>query len=440
MARLKARLAVGLFGLVTVVMLASALPGVRIAPLALSHFGFVDLDVYRQAAQVVVAGRPLYAARFRMGFGFTYPPAAAMVMLWLAVVPLALDKVVVTLLNVAFVAVIVRGTLRLSRGPGSPRGGLAATSLLATLALCTEPVISAIGYGQVDLLIAALVLADLTRGARSRWGGIGIGGGAALKLTPLVFIPYLVLTGRARMAVRAAATFVASIAVSFLVMPRDAMAYWGGALLDTSRVTGRRPFAGRGPANQSLRGTLLRIAAGSPHLTLLWLAACGLVLGAGLLLAVRAARRGDEGQGFVLTALTGLLICPVSWTHHWVIAVPGVLLAVSAPGCALRRRLIVAAVALGSPAIWLVIERHPEGAHLGPIGLLLGDSYVLAGLATIFVAGLVELRRLSSRSRQAPGRLTHPGQPAHPGQRRSTWPTSGAGQRDLRDIPDPHSG
>ena len=47
-----------------------------------------------------------------------------------------------------------------------------------------------------------------------------------MKLTPLVFVVYLMLTGRMRAAVTALATFAAAVGVGFLVAPADSVTYW----------------------------------------------------------------------------------------------------------------------------------------------------------------------------------------------------------------------
>ncbi len=277
--------------------------------------------------------------------------------------------------------------------------------LVAAVALWAEPIMTTLGYGQIDLLITACVVVDLVYGERSRAGGLGIGLAAALKLTPLVFIPYLAFTGRGRMAARALAAFLVSIAVALLVIRRDATTYWfGGKFMDLSRVTGGNPHAGSGAANQSLRGALLRILPGTSHLTLIWLLASLAVAAVGLLLAVRAARRGDEAWGFMLVALTGLLICPVSWTHHWTIAAAGVIALLGSRGRPVLSALkVVAAIAFvaGSSAIWFVIRFGAE-RHLGATGVLLGNLYVFIGLATIAAAAVLEFRHAVGRRDHAP--------------------------------------
>jgi alpha-1,2-mannosyltransferase len=376
---------------------------------SLHRFGFFDLRVYRQAAGIVAHGGPLYATTLSRHLGFTYPPAAAVLFLALRLVSLRADEALVTTLNLGLVVVVAHAALRLrARSPSAPerRPRRAGTAwLLAAAAVWIEPVTTAIGYGQIDLLIAALVIVDLARDGRSGSAGIAIGLAAGLKLTPLIFVPYLLFTGRRRAAGRALLTFVGSIVFAFLTVPADARAFWGGAVFDTSRVTGRQ-HSGGGPANQSLHGLLMRIAPGLPHLGVVWALSCVCVGGVGLLLAVRSARREDMARGFALTAVTGLLVSPISWTHHWAIAVPGLLLSAGAARRWPVRVLLAAAtatLAAGASVIWLVIDAHPLGEHLGAGGFLLGDLYVLAGLAAIAAAAVAELVAL----RSAAGRRVH---------------------------------
>jgi len=373
----------------------------RIAPLPLLHplrdYNFFDLRVYRAATGVVSAGGPLYTTHLRHGLGFTYPPFAVLVMLPLRWVSMSGDELVVTLANIVLVAVTAHAVVRLRP---SSRNRATAGWLTAAVMLWAEPVISAIGYGQIDLLIAALVIADLAYAGRSRVGGIGIGLAAAIKLTPLIFIPYLLFTGRRPSAANALTTFAASIAVAFVALPRDATRYWGGTIFDFSRVTGRHHLSGGGPANQSLRGALLRLFPSITHIDVLWLPVCVIVGALGLLLAVGAARRGEELQGYLLTAITGLLISPISWTHHWALVVPGVVaLATTWQHPGTRRVLIALAVelAIASSAIWLVIDAYPVGQRLNAVELLVANAYVVAGLGAIAVAAAMELQRVATR-------------------------------------------
>ena len=75
-----------------------------------------------------------------------------------------------------------------------------------------------------------------------------------MKLTPLVFIAHLFLTGKRRDAARALATFVGLQALMLLLIPGDTIRYWTKTLYDTGRI-GPVHWAG----NQSLNGLMNRV-------------------------------------------------------------------------------------------------------------------------------------------------------------------------------------
>lgn len=357
------------------------------------EYRFFDLRIYRDATWIAISGHQLYTAHLRHGLGFTYPPFAVLTMLPLRWLNLFHDEIAATAANLGLVAVAAHAAARLR---GSTQNRARAGWIAAAVALWAEPIVSTIGYGQIDLLIAALVMVDLAYGRHAKAGGLGIGLAAALKLTPLVFVPYLLFSQRRGMAARALSTFAVSIVVAFIVLPGDAAKYWGGAVFNVSRVTGRHHLSGGSPVDQSLRGALVRLFPAVPHLTMLWLPLCLLVGGLGMLLATRAARQGNELLGFLLVATTGLLVSPVSWTHHWTLIVPGLIaMATTVPRASTRwlLTLLAAEVAVASSAIWLVIAFDPVGTPLGPAGQLVADPYVLLGLAMIGVAAALELRR-----------------------------------------------
>jgi alpha-1,2-mannosyltransferase len=86
---------------------------------------------------------------------------------------------------------------------------------------------------------------------------------------------------------------------------------------DTSRVIGSMAASG----NQSWRAGISRIlghGAGYGPPVLVALAATAVLA----LLAWRAVGTSDRLGGIVLVQLFGLLLSPVSWTHHWVWVLP----------------------------------------------------------------------------------------------------------------------
>jgi alpha-1,2-mannosyltransferase len=397
-----------------------ALYAASLAVLLASHlghgWGFVDLHIYERSGAAVRAGAPLYALRFPGALAFTYPPFAALALAGATLAPNALLEPLFTAISLALLPLMMALTLRLDGRSSTPspspswspsllpswspsrwrpptldgRRRLALALAMSAAALWLEPVWTTLRYGQIDLLLATLVVWDLGRADGARTKGLGIGVAAAIKLTPAIFAVYLLLSRRPRAALVSAATFAATVALGFVALPGDSREYWGGAFVEPGRV-GRIENA----ANQSLRGALSRVLH-TPHVGAVWLGLAALVALVGLALAVDAARRGDEARGFGVCALTALLVSPVSWSHHWVLAVPAlVLFALDA-----RRRgasAVLGACALAAAlayahVIWWVPVNHPlhSELHLDGLQLLFADAYVL--IALVALAGMAVAR------------------------------------------------
>ena len=379
--------------------------------LLLSHmgqgWGYLDLAVYRYGGEAVLHGSHLYALRFPGALAFTYPPLAAMLFTGLTVPATAVLKPMATAANLLLLPLMLGLALRLAPIPARRSQGeaLQVALLASAAAIWLEPVWTTLRYAQIDLLIGTLVLYDLSRPDSSRWKGAGIGLAVALKLTPALFALYLLLSRRYRAAAVSLAAFCGSLALAFVVLPGDSREYWGGAFLDPSRV-GRIENA----ANQSLRGALVRLTH-STQVEAMWLCA-GLAVGvAGIAMAVAAGRRGEERRGFALCALTGLLLSPVSWSHHWALAVPALLLVTVE---AYRRRWIAGLIACGAVAlvagshmIWWVPVNHPPHSelHLDALQLIFADAYVLVGVGALALAGWWRSLAMRRRRSRDPGRL-----------------------------------
>src|SRR5215469_10186203 len=230
----------------------------------------LDLGVYRDAGLIVrhVApfydpsrGSPLYdwpGPPGNPGIKFIYPPFAA---LPFAVIPahvrlLRIEQVasVISFLAVVLAATVTVRALARERGLTAKRG-LAIVLLVTALALMTEPVQRTIYLGQVELVLMALVLWDACQPDGRWWKGIGIGIAAGIKLVPLIFIPYLLLTRRFRAAAMAAGTFAVTVVLGFIVLPRDSSRWWVHGLFLRGSYDGNIPYGG----NQSLLGLIARL-------------------------------------------------------------------------------------------------------------------------------------------------------------------------------------
>ena len=169
-------------------------------------------------------------------------------------------------------------------GYADRRVRLGATLLAAAATFWLQPVVRTIYLGQINLILMAAIMWDLTQpgpapraagaaGGRARATGVAAG----IKLVPLIFVPYLLVTRRFREAAATLAGFAATVAVGFAVLPHDSSQWWlhGMFLADGNRA-GFMGWAG----NQSLRAIVTRFAGSVAAGQAPWIAA-----------AVRRARR-----------------------------------------------------------------------------------------------------------------------------------------------------
>ncbi|MFD8033781.1 glycosyltransferase 87 family protein [Streptomyces sp. NPDC059717] len=307
--------------------------------------GWFDLRVYYGTVDAWMHhGGHIYDYRVPgTTYGFTYPPFAALSMLPMAFVGLSTAIVCALLLNLAAVSFV----LWILIGPELRRYGWFGWALAACALALLEPVRDTFSFGQVNLLLLALVLTDawLLSSGRGRFAGIGIGLAAAVKLTPAVFIGLLLIARRWRAAAVATAVAVAATLFAAWAAPGASRFYWAHALWDTNRV-GRLDYV----SNQSLQGVLARLAAPDDPSHAAWALAVLAVLAVWVWRTHRALRSGDWRAAFALTGLTACLISPITWVHHLVWLLPSFAVLVHA------RRLRLAAVlyaVLCSSVVWL---------------------------------------------------------------------------------------
>ena len=383
----------------------------------------IDTAVYRDGG-IAVRNQP--AMLYALDFGpaklpFIYAPFAALVFAAGSGASFATWQAGLTVLTIGLLPVVAYLSLGLAGRPAGRPAGLAraaAAFAIAAVGLWLEPVAMTLLFGQINLVLLALVVGDLALPDRITGKGIGIGLAAGIKLTPLIFIPYLLFTRRVRAAAVSALTFAVTVGLGFALLPHASAVYWGGQFFGPSKHFHLD--------NQSLNGVILRLSHAGPHAHAYWLVAAVAVGIAGLGVAVLASRRGHELLGLLACAATGLLVSPVSWSHHYVYVVPALVLAAYGPRRLGYRVLGVALVVglfgwwpvpIGNqllPRGWLLLA--PNRGNYGTVEftwrgleLIIGNYYVLTLLVFIAVTAcaLVLNRRLSRVSgprNQAGGR------------------------------------
>ncbi|MFC4021467.1 glycosyltransferase 87 family protein [Micromonospora sp. GCM10011542] len=374
--------------LVTVVALAAVLPALYLPGLV---HNFFDLKIYMSAMDWWTAGNPLYdyvqPDRVQGELYFTYPPFSALLLWPFALIKLGATVAIFTVLTLLAVVVTTRWLLTpvLARHD-LPRGFTLTVAVLLVLAV--ESTRETITFGQINMLLVVLILADLLFAVprARRWAGVGIGLATALKLFPGIFIVYLLATRRWRAAAMASATAAAATLLAAAVAPGDSWRFWTRELWDNDRV-GRTDYTG----NQSLFGLLSRFTVPEKPDRLLWLLVVAVVAGYGLWRAVRAARAGDALTGLTLTGLVGGLVSPITWTHHIYWFIPAVVVLADAalgagrPEQRRRRRWLVGlAVVTAAVIIYGVVTFQDWGVAPvrtdDPLNFLWRNEYVLLSL------------------------------------------------------------
>jgi alpha-1,2-mannosyltransferase len=304
----------------------------------------VDLAVYRTGGLSVLQGQPIYTILTQPPqlLPFTYPPVAALFAVPLALMPWSAAQLVWVPFIYGPLAVVIWFAFGPLLRRAAETGRMRAVVFAAIFAACAYlfPLRDEMRFGQVDMVLLAMSVADCAAVA-PRWPrGALVGLATAIKLVPGVFIVYLWLSGRRRAAVTAAAAALAWTVGAWLVLPHDSVTYWTSVIFQSGRLG-----SNSGTSNQSLRGMLLREFLPGQAPGAVWAAVALAVAVAGLAVARRLARQSREMEGIAVTALLGVLLSPVSWIHHFLVVVV-VIGAIGADGRSPRRVAIAAVTAV----------------------------------------------------------------------------------------------
>jgi len=291
----------------------------------------VDLGIYRDGGLIVrhvsppYNGQPLYdwhATDNPDSLQFTYTPFAAVFFAGISFISWAVLPRLSELANLAFLLIATWFTMD-ALGYRDRRVKIGGMLAGAAAGLLIEPVFRTIFLGQINLLLLALIIWDLRQPDDRWWKGFGTGLAAGIKLIPIIFVPYLLLTRRFKAAVMTVAGFAFSIGLGFVVISHDSRRYWLDGLFYQDNRTGFAGWTG----NQSLRGLVTRLAGSLHAATIPWAVAVLVAAVIGLLAAAMLDRAGHPMLGILTAALVGLLDSPISWDHHWVWVVPGMMTA-----------------------------------------------------------------------------------------------------------------
>jgi alpha-1,2-mannosyltransferase len=364
----------------------------------------IDVDVYRMGGRAWLDSRPLYAdgvmfhTRGGLDLPFTYPPLAAVMFAPFAWLPLPVASAAITLttlllLIASTVVVLTRLDVwpqtSLTGEPAWMRRGWLAAAVVAPAVIYLEPIRSNFDFGQVNVVLMTLVIADCVP-RKTPWPrGMLLGLAIALKLTPAVFLLYFLLRRDTRALLVTTASAVVATLAGFVFAWRDSWEYWTETVRNTDRI-GTVTLN----TNQNIAGALARLGLGEGERFVVWTLACFAVLGLTVWAARRALKAHEPVLALICVAMFGLVVSPVSWSHHWVWALPTVL--VCAVVAYRQRHVVLGLVTLAGIGlmVWTPIPLMPEHQETTASlwRQLAGGSYVWWALAVIVAAGTVSAR------------------------------------------------
>ena len=376
------------------VLLVSIVIDVVVTELGPEPFNMIDLAVYVQGSGHLTDGTLYDFLSGASRLPFTYPPFSALVFTPLHWLPWTVTRVLWHAGSIAALTGILYLTLRLlgRAGPGATRpiASLAGTLLLGTAAaMWLEPVRTNLNYGQINLFLALLVLGAAVI-ARDAVAGTFVGLAAGIKLVPAVTGLYLLAQRRYAAAVWSGVIFLATVGLMLVIIPRETRRYFTSLIFDPART---------GPVfsaiNQSWRGALSRLA--GTDVPAVWAVLCLLTLAVGGWAVWAASRAGDRTAAVLAAQMVGLLVSPISWSHHWIWVLPTLVWAFAGSAAADRRvRWLAGAwlVATYSYVVPILVAQQAEVPVNSRPGwqTALGLVYPVLGLATLAVVLLVSRR------------------------------------------------
>ncbi|MGI8309369.1 glycosyltransferase 87 family protein [Saccharopolyspora hattusasensis] len=370
--------------------------------------GYMDTEIYRLGARAWLNGYQVYGDDLTPEspdsgtLPFIYPPFAAL--LFIPLTWLSVDGAVVLVAVLSHIAILVTAySLARSSDYLAPRAGLVAvaTAVLMPWFTLIEPARETINYGQINLVLMALVAADcllpLTRWPR----GLLVGIAAAIKLTPLGFLLLFLLRRDYRAMAVTGLTFAATVLIGLVAAPKDAADWWLDKMLSTGDSFGT-VYAG----NLTLRSLLAKQSLTGFELNSLWVLGSVLLLALAVLGMRYALRMANVPLALMLNAVLVLLVSPISWSHHWVWAGPTLALLFA---MSLRHRWYGVLLTVGLCALtvlagpqWYLPNTEDRELDWTFSQQVVGNAYTLIGIGFLIAAAVAYIRSRGPGTPQLP--------------------------------------
>ncbi|GAA2108788.1 glycosyltransferase 87 family protein [Microlunatus panaciterrae] len=349
----------------------------------------VDFDVYRLAGRVLLEGGDFY--HLPGSLPFLYPPFAALMAVPLALTPAAVGQIAWTVANVvAMLAILYRLGLT----------GWVLSLVAAASIFFVEPVSGTFTFGQLGIFLVALIVLDLVpgpqilgrrpAGRRLLPEGVLSGFATALKLTPGIFLIYLVACRKKRAALTMLVTIAALTLITAVILPERSLQFWGRLAHGDTGLGHSIVYY----TNQSVMADAVRVIGLGAISSIVGLALSAVVTLLGIWAGLLWHRVGNIALSVTLCGIAGLFASPVSWSHHFVWVVPFAI-------CLIDRRLPVWFRYLGWIFVgWVVAAPFKKLPNGGDVELswswsqnLLASVTAILGITVIVASIVLQLQR-----------------------------------------------
>ncbi len=372
-------------------VLSGAMAVVGVTVLALVHRQ-LDLATYLLGG-AHAASNNLFSVTYPADhLGFTYPPFSALLFAPFAHLPVGVCEVVFSCVNLAALFGLLAVSLRAVCRVLDRRSIIWWSLILLLPVVLFDPVRQTFLLGQVNIILALMVVADLTMDLPVP-RGVLVGLAAAIKVTPLILIPYLLMTRQGRAGMRASVSFCAAALLAAVVNASTSWSYWTHYIRDPQRA-GMLSWVG----NQGMLGALERALGHTvtTSTTFVVVVSVGVI---GLVIAAGAYRRSSAVLGLLVVEATESLASPVSWSHHFIwmiLLVAWLALAEDRPRYGGWYALGVAVLLWAAPYWW--VPHGPSIAFAGRGWLIpVSDCFALLFVVLIAGAGVRVLRSVAER-------------------------------------------
>lgn len=290
--------------------------------------------LYPQAAQCLIDNQVMQVC----AGAFTYPPGFAFVMLPFAGMPMGLRLFVWYVITIAATVGVYKLCERLAVRLFTEPFGLVEQGWARILALVLSikfalAVLENQAYDTLSMVFVMLGLIGLA-GRREIWGGAAIGFAAAIKATPLIFLPYLIVKKRF---VAAAALTVVLLLVSYapdiFFTPQGAtqgyLSAWlrhiAGASLFNPDAAQFNFWSGANSLNHSLRGAVSlqinEVTQAGLHKAVLYGLDLAFIAFCAALIMLRKERPGLLAIDASILLIATLMLSPMTSRSHYVVLI-----------------------------------------------------------------------------------------------------------------------